>query len=300
MSYVDTYDKLNKIKPNSIRSKLRNLALDGLSLLDKINDSDLLLHKPRIQFLYFHHVFSDERRPLEYLLKRLAMDFSFISYSEAVEKILHGDIGKPYIVFSSDDGLKNNLRSVEIFAHYGVKACFFINPYIVGQTNYGMIKLYCKERLTSPPVEFLNWADIEFLQNAGHEIGSHTMSHINAASTSSEIVTSELVDSYSVIMRRCGKVSHFAFPYGRFTHFNEIGRKAVFNAGFSSCASAERGCHINHTQTLLRESLCIRRDHIVLGWKLDHILHFIRNNSKKASLRNNLFPYDQIESSYIS
>ena len=64
------------------------------------------LKKPRIQFLYIHHVFKDELKNFDILLKSLSAHHEFISYSEGVDKLLKGEIDKPYIIISSDDGLK--------------------------------------------------------------------------------------------------------------------------------------------------------------------------------------------------
>ena len=73
----------------------------------------------------------------------------------------------------------------------------------------------------------------------------HTMDHINIAKTATEDIVEDCRKSIDILKSRCGDVKHFAFPYGRFFHFSEIGRKAVFASGFASCASAERGCHVN-------------------------------------------------------
>ncbi len=68
-----------------------------------------------------------------------------------------------------------------------------------------------------------------------------------------------------------------------------MGREIVFNSGFTSCATAERGCHINHDRLLLNHELYIRRDHVILDWSIDHIFSLLANNSKKATIYNNLF-----------
>jgi len=168
-----------------------------------------------------------------------------------------------------------------------------INPSIIGCDNFDKVKKYCRKRLNFPPVQFLNWNDVEQLLKLGHEIGSHTMEHINIANAPEDLIIEDMQKTYEILKRKCGEIKHFAFPYGRFSHFNEIGRKAVFNAGFKSCASAERGCHINHHEELSRKELCIRRDHMILDWDIEHIKFFIAKNSKFAEANNNLYPYDR-------
>jgi hypothetical protein len=84
-------------------------------------------------------------------------------------------------------------------------------------------------------------------------------------------------------------VKHFAWPYGRFFHFSESKKNIVFNLGFKSCASAERGCHTN-LNTDNYQDLIIRRDHIVLDWPIRHIEFFLIQNARKMQKINNFFP----------
>jgi peptidoglycan/xylan/chitin deacetylase (PgdA/CDA1 family) len=293
MQYFDSYKEIKKIGLAGSRGAVSTIVLDGLAAFDKLRGIEKDLNKPRIQFLYIHHVFKDEAAKLDALLKKLSVNHSFLSYTDAVAKLTNGTIDKPYIVISADDGFKNNLRAAEVFNNYGINACFFINPGIIGETNYETIKAYCKKRLDLPPVEFLNWQDVEQLQKMGHEIGSHTMGHIDLATTSKEFITDDCHKTFELLHSKCGSAKHFAFPYGRFYHFNEIGRKAIFESGFISCASAERGCHINFGEKIPNEELCIRRDHVIADWDMEHIFHFIARNSRNASFKKNFFPYNK-------
>jgi peptidoglycan/xylan/chitin deacetylase (PgdA/CDA1 family) len=235
--FVTKYSEVKSQKPANFRSYMRDMALTGLSMLaDKKR-----LDKPRIQFLYIHHLFSDEEQKLDNLLKKLSRTHTFISYGEAVIRILNGTIDKPYITLSSDDGFKNNLRAAEIMNRYDAKACFFINPGIVGETDVEKINQHCSETLRFPSVEFLNWDDIAKLQKWGHEIGGHTMMHMDIARESEQKVREDLHQTHFILKDRCGDAHHFAFPFGRFSNFSAAGRKATFDAGFASCATAERG-----------------------------------------------------------
>ncbi len=288
--FTTTYNQIKQIKPLGIRGIARNLALDGLFLKTKAFSGNNLFSKHRIQFLYIHHVFQDELYGLEKLLNILSKQHTFISYSEAVERILNNNIDKAYIVISSDDGFKNNLDAAKIFDKYNIKACFFINPDTIGLTDYNKVKEFCFNRLNFPPTEFMTWRDVELLLKNGHEIGSHTMGHINVSTINIKEFEDNLCESYDIIKKRCGKLSHFAYPYGRLEQFSEEAFNLVFNLGFESCASAIRGCHIPYPN-IKKDSLLIRRDHIICDWNINHILYFILNNSKKASFNTSLNPY---------
>jgi peptidoglycan/xylan/chitin deacetylase (PgdA/CDA1 family) len=278
-------------KPNSLRAKARNLALNVLIFKQNLKGIEKYLVVPRIQFLYIHHAFADELTQLDQLMQVLSKYHTFISHSEAVERILNNQIDKPYIVLSTDDGFKNNIAAAQIFNKYNAKACFFINPGLIDEHDFETIKTHCKVKLHLPPVEFLTWQDVNELLAQGHEIGAHTMYHDNIANMSEQAIEEDMKLSYEILNKNCGPVKHFAFPYGRFSHFNKTGKELVFKVGYQTCSSAERGCHIPSSSELKQKDLCIRRDHVILDWPMDHIIYFLVNNVKNRSEKNNYFPY---------
>ena len=282
--------KFNNFRGSRFRGILRDSVLDILSFKTKLPNAEKFFEKSRIQFLYIHHVFDDEIKNFDKLLNYLSKHHNFISYSKAVNKILTGDIDKSYICISSDDGFKNNLNAVKIMNKYGVKGCFFVNPDTIGLKDFSKIKLFCNNILRCAPTEFMEWDDLENLIKYGHEIGSHTMNHIKISETNINVVEDNINESYQILSKRLGEVSHFAYPYGRYFHFNKQAFDLVFKAGFISCASAERGCHISDKTPLNNNQLLIRRDNLVCNSNINHILYFILNNSKNSSYKTNLYP----------
>ena len=266
------------------------MALHGLSLGQRLSGREKLFSRPRVQFLYIHHVFKDEEKALKRLIKALGRQHHFISYSEAVERVFNNNIDKPYIAISSDDGFLNNLAAGRILQEAEISACFFLNPATIGEKDPEKIKQFNSEKLHFPPVEFMDWHDVKALQAMGHEIGSHTMHHVNMAQTDREELKKELVDSKKILQEHCGEINHFAFPYGRFSNFSEPARSLVFETGYNSCATAERGCHFAHAHKPDPEKLPIHRDHIVLAWPLEHILYFMARNAAEPP-RERHFPY---------
>ena len=290
MQFTEYYSDILKQRPQRLRGRVRRIALAGFALIDHLQGIDDILSKPRIQFIYLHHLFKDEEEKLKTLLQNLQRHHTFISYSDAVSKVLNAKIDKPYICFSLDDGFRNNLQAATILDAFGAKACIFINPGLVGETDILRIADHCKRRLHFPPVEFLNWNEINQLQRMGHEIGSHTMHHMNIGQTDLREVEEDMNTTFETITRHCGSVKHFAFPYGRFQHFTDAARKVCFRTGYVSCATAERGCHVNHGRTMTPQELYIRRDHVILNWNISHVLHFLVRNARNAHHNGNLYP----------
>lgn len=282
---------------NSMRRWGRHLALTSLASVYTLSGRMSFLDRNRIQFIYLHHIFQDEEAGFRRVLQYLSRRHTLIGYSEAVERLWSGEIDRPYICISFDDGLKNCMRASRILDEFGVSGCFFICPSMVGETDHQKLKEFCVRKLTLPPTEMLTWDDVESLLKSGHEIGSHTMSHHVLSAITPEQVNDEVVWSYESLNRRLGSVKHFAWPEGLFSRFTANAAKTVFQSGYQSCASAERGCHVTSPTTDLN-GLCIRRDYIAAKWPLNHIAYFLTANSELASAKCNQWPIewsDQIQ-----
>ena len=290
MNLTLNYSEVKKYRGFSLRNILRDVALDCLSVKNGFSNTEQWLKRPRVQFLFIHHIFNDEQEKLDRLLKTLSKDHEFISQTEAVNRLISGKIDKPYISWSSDDGFKNNMRAAEVFNNYGIKACFYINPETIGLKDSNKILEFCDVKLKMPPIEFANWQDVELLLKQGHEIGSHTLAHDNVATMSKNQMEEDLIQSKFILEKYCGSIKHFAYPYGHYSDFNKIAFDTVFSVGYDSCATATRGCHVSDGNKISKEKLCLRRDQVICAWKLQHILHFVLNASKNASLENNFIP----------
>lgn len=289
MKFTTQYKTIKDLRRKTLRSVARKVALDGLSMTTKLASSKHFFEKPRVHFLYFHHIFEDEAQPFDELLRRLSKTHTFVSHSEAIALLRSGKVDKPYLSLSSDDGFKNNLKAAEILNKYDAKCCFFVNPNSIGLTDQEKVKAFCAKRLHFPPTEFMTWNDLEDLLKQGHEIGNHTMDHIKISETPMEQVEEDMHQTFEIFQSKIGGVKHFAYPYGRYFHFNAQAHDLVFKAGYESCSSAERGCHITD-RPIGQQELFIRREHMVLDWNLDHIMYFILNSSKKADQAGNYLP----------
>jgi peptidoglycan/xylan/chitin deacetylase (PgdA/CDA1 family) len=274
----------SQVTPFTARGAIRHAALTTLSGLWRAGGgTERALRRPRVHFVYLHHVFPDEEESFRKLLVALDRDHVFISHSEAVERLAQEMIDRPYVSFSMDDGLKTCRRAAAILSEFGARACFFLITSMVGESDPGKVRQFCASRLQMPPVEFLTWDDAEFLRRQGHEIGSHTLTHARLADIQGAELEREIFDSAEMLRRRLGEAGHFAWPYGRFSDISARAVELAFRAGFSSLASSVRGCHVAGASPVSTRDLCILRDHTVAHWPVAHTLYFLARSSASAS-----------------
>lgn len=290
MHYCDSFEEVQKYWGRNLRYFSRKIALDGLSIFQKIESNSYLL-EPRIHFLYFHHIFKDEKKKFDVLVSKLAQAHTFISHSEAVERLVTNKVDRPYISWSSDDGFKNNLDAAEILDKYGASCCFFVNPYSIGLRKFDAIEAFCREKLNMPPIEFLDWNEIRQLLESNHEVGAHTVYHDAVNNMDINTFENDLLECKTILEGQTGStVEHFAYPYGKFKYFNREAYERVFKMGYTSCSTAVRGCHKTFDTPIEPHSLLIRREQIIAAWDIKHIAYFMTKSVKGSTFKNNLLP----------
>ena len=260
------------------RRFLRSRALDAASALS----SARALDRPRVQLLFLHHVMADEEHSFRALIERLLRQHTFLSYSDAVARVVSGDIDRPYLSVTFDDGLRNQLRAAEILREYGISACFFVCEAMLDALPDAEVAAFCARELGLPPVELLTWSDVEHLAAEGHEIGNHGRHHRPLVSLSNGELDDEIGGALDSLCRRLGKVEHFAWPRGWANAFSPAAADAVFRAGHRSCASAIRGCHVPGPKREPRD-VCLRRDHVIAADPPRHTTYFLAKNSLRAT-----------------
>ncbi|MFB6224972.1 MAG: polysaccharide deacetylase family protein [Candidatus Paceibacteria bacterium] len=284
----NTLSKYDEIKETGMRYNTRNLLLRIAWHLVGINKNITNNTNKKVQFIYSHHVMSDEMDKFEKKINKLKESYTFVPYSKAVKKVLDGPIDDKYISISFDDGISNCVKIGKLLARYDISACFFVCP---GAIEDGNDEIACKvnRRIDLPPTSFMSWDDIEYLRSLGHEIGGHTYSHRNLASAAVPEIKREIFKTYDALQRKVDGPIHFAWPYGGFEHFTDTAARMVFDAGFASCASAVRGCHTHVSNRPLRD-LCLRRDHFIAGEPLRHLETFLELNNILPWRQRNSWP----------
>src|SRR5690606_325826 len=118
MELCETYREVARFHGKGPRHYARYMALQALSYVNAPKYQGIF-ETPRIQFLYFHHIYGDESGNFDRLVRTLSKTHTFISHSEAVDRLFSNKVDRPYISWSSDDGFKNNLAAAKILERYG-------------------------------------------------------------------------------------------------------------------------------------------------------------------------------------
>lgn len=97
------------------------------------------------------------------------------------------------LLFTFDDGLKNNLIAAEILNEFRIKAYYFVVPEFIDTEEKKQKEYYLRDirplvntAVDHEPEDFsaLSWADLHELAQNGHSIGSHTATHTLVARNS--------------------------------------------------------------------------------------------------------------------
>ena len=103
------------------------------------------------------------------------------------------------VVLTFDDGYKEHLKIARFLANRGIKATFFV---ITG------LRMFEGKELLSPN-------EIIEIASLGHEIGSHSVTHVDMVKTPEDIIFKELVESREYLSKLLGvEIPSFAYPYG--------------------------------------------------------------------------------------
>lgn len=231
----------------------------------------------RIQHVFWHHVYDDERAGFGAQLDLLAQRYDLISYDESIDRLAEGPIDRPFAAISFDDGLASCVQAGAQLAERGLSGCFFVLGDLVGETDPDVLGRFCRNRLAMPYTEMLTWAQIEALVDQGHQIGSHGMSHRRLSTLSSDEVDDELGRSHDLLVERIGTADHFAWPYGHLADAPADIVSRAKAAGFRSAAANERGCH---TRPLVGNEP-VRRDHALANWPARQLAWFLDRNLRR-------------------
>jgi len=169
-SPVERYADLER---PTLRATARATALDLLASAGRLTGrTAAALARPRVHFVYLHHVFGDEEAGFRALVAHLGRGARIVPYSEAVARVRRGPIDRPCVAFSFDDGFASCRRAAEILEEHGARACFFVVPSMIGERSPELEVVFAVRLLGDMAIHVLDLA----LEVAGIQCALHRYS----------------------------------------------------------------------------------------------------------------------------
>jgi peptidoglycan/xylan/chitin deacetylase (PgdA/CDA1 family) len=172
---------------------------------------------------------------LEKTINWLKREFTILSPDD-FERYCAGELKSgPYVLFTFDDGIRNNYAAAELLHRKGIHAYFFIVPSFVESANpksYYLehIRPIVDSSFENQPIDFeaLQIAELLAMRTMGHCIGSHSSTHDLAAQMTVAQTIHEIVDSKAWLAERLNApISAFCSPNNTNFSINAFGKKLI-------------------------------------------------------------------------
>jgi len=104
---------------------------------------------------------------------------------------------RPTVVsLTFDDGRANQSFAADLLAEAGLKATFYV----------------CSGQIDSPG--FLSWSELRALIRSGHEVGGHTVDHVDLTSVAPSAARQQIMLDRQELLAQGFDAVSFAYPYG--------------------------------------------------------------------------------------
>lgn len=223
--------------------------------------------------IYFHETQIEEIDAIEEIIKYFnKLNYEFVTIENFNN---HEDNTKRQFAFTFDDGFTSWVELIDIFEKYNVSATFFLNTiqFTSEEKNKFLydIKVKSEEKL-------ITVNELKRLVEFGHEIGSHTHSHITMKNTNEENFKKEIKKNLDILKDLKIFPTNFAVPFGMRRHTKKYQIDYLLTI-FSKVCLGEAGMLYNHTKNVVHR----------YPWIVDKSLEFNLENIKtNTSYFNNI------------
>ena len=108
---------------------------------------------------------------------------------------------RPIVTLTFDDGWESQYtQALQIMQRYNARGTFYLVPNFFNTPHY------------------MTTDEAKQIEQAGNEIGSHTMNHMNLTQLSPDAIAQELVQSKQMLEAQFGPIKNFAAPFGAFNY----------------------------------------------------------------------------------
>jgi len=185
------------------------------------------------------------------LLKTLG--YTGLSLKDA-EPWLRGEKSGKIVVITFDGGFQNVLiNAAPVLNEPGFTATSFI---VANQTGGSSVR---DSDLSIPPTPCMTEEDVLVWHKMGHEVGAHTLDHVNLLDETPRDALSQILDSKKHREEIIGgRVRSFSYPYGACSlHLSSLVTKCDYSNAVTTHSAR---CHI-HDNPYLRPRIRIQKSH---------------------------------------
>ncbi len=184
------------------RSRLYRWLLRGRAVVvvfHRINDS------------YPDDPITQSRAQFEAFIRFFANFFEVVSLTELLGRLASGAELGSTLTITFDDGYKGNATiAAPILERYGLRACFFLATEFIGTDHVPPW-----DRKNGIATQWMTWDMVRALRASGHEVGSHTATHVNLGIVVGEAARREIAEGKARLEAELSESSGlFAYPYG--------------------------------------------------------------------------------------
>jgi peptidoglycan/xylan/chitin deacetylase (PgdA/CDA1 family) len=159
------------------------------------------------------------------------------------DAIVRGEIdrssARPIVAVTFDDGYLDNYANAHpILKKHGVPATFFVSTGIVDTDREFQHDIDKNVR----GLPNMSWDQIRELHAEGHEIGAHTINHVNIAKVDQATAETELTDALARVRQEIGVQDvAYAYCFGKRSDITAERRELARRLGYSACYAAYGG-----------------------------------------------------------
>src|SRR5207249_1663882 len=167
----------------------------------------------------------------------------------------------PCLITFDDGYVSDAIVAGNILKDRGIQALYFVCPALMdipkGQQNAVIFeRIYENQAVPSHRV-FMSWEDLARLADAGHTIGSHTLSHRRLSAIPESERKREILESSVVLQKRLGVTPRwFAYPFGDIRSI-DAESYVIIRSAYQFCCTGLRGLNTTPVSrfALLREPI---------------------------------------------
>ena len=210
-----------------------------------------MMGRSRVVILYYHRVgwadvLSKPTRAFRDDMQYLARRYECLTLRELVDRLNSGvPITRKIAVVTFDDGYGDNYSmAFPELLRAGIPATFFVATGFIGTERSFVHDRRALARGAAARDDWakMSWDDLREMQNAGMEIGSHTVDHVNMGQSEEATIRGQALESLAALKRELGPGKRgFCYPWGGPWDTSEIAGKVLGESGYYAAVTTMPG-----------------------------------------------------------